>query len=210
LDGLAEPELWDQAIRLRLSTAWADETDTSTVRLCRDQDFLFVHLSSPRNRSSELASNSSQPQRSNPAFKGANTKDSKARELKAKDGTAKRDSMDPMLDHVRLRIDIDRDYATWFEFAWDIQGGVLDQCNDIRIWNPQWYIAFHPTDEAWNVELAIPIKELIEDSTIPWDKLPWALSIQRQRPSLSTEFLVAGDNDQWSRDQWLIVNPTEP
>jgi hypothetical protein len=115
-----------------------------------------------------------------------------------------------MLDHVRLRIDIDRDYATWFEFAWDIQGGVLDQCNDIRIWNPQWYIAFHPTDEAWNAELAIPIKELIEDSSIPWDKLPWAFSIQRQRPSLSTEFLVAGDNDQWSRDQWLLVNPTEP
>ena len=210
LDGLAEPELWDQAIRLRLSTAWADETDTSTVRLCRDQDFLFVHLSSPRNRSSELASNSLPSQRSNPAFKGAHTKDSKAREMKAKDGTAKRDSMDPMLDHVRLRIDIDRDYATWFEFAWDIQGGVLDQCNDIRIWNPQWYIAFHPTDEAWNVELAIPIKELMDDSTIPWDKLPWALSIQRQRPSLSTEFLVAGDNDQWSRDQWLLVNPTAP
>jgi hypothetical protein len=210
LDGLPEPAFWDQAIRLRLSTAWADETDTSTVRLCRNQDFLFVHLSSPRNRSSELAANASHPQRSNPAFKNANSKEPKARDLKARDIAGKRDSMDPRLDHVRLRIDIDRDYATWFEFAWDIQGGVLDQCNDIRIWDPQWYIAFHPTDEAWNVELAIPIEELVQGSNIPWNKLPWAVSIQRQRPSLSTEFLVAGDNDQWSRDQWLLLNPSEP
>jgi hypothetical protein len=185
---------------MRLSTAWTDQTDTSIVRICRDQDFLFLHISSPRNRTSELAASASVGQRSSSFKKG----------LTAMDTKSKRDSMDARLEHVSLKIDIDRDYATWFEFSWDIQGGLLDRCNDIPIWDPQWYIAFAPNDEAWNAELAIPISELVSESSVPWEQLPWALSIQRERPSLSTEFLVAGDNDRWGRDQWLILNPAIP
>ncbi len=200
LDGTPEPEFWDSAMTLRLSTAWADDTAYSTVRICRDKDFLFIHMNSPRNRTSELAASPSQTQRGGPSKKGLNGKDIKG----------KRDSLDPRLDHVRLRIDIDRDYATWFEFGWDIQEGVLDRCNDISVWDPQWYIASHSTDEAWNTELAIPIAQLVPDSKVPWEKIPWAISIQRERPSLSTEFLVAGDNDRWGRDQWLILNPSKP
>lgn len=194
LDGKPESEFWGQAIKMRLSTAWADETNTSSLRLCRDKDFLFVFMSSPRNRASELASSSVESKRG----------------PKARENKGKRDSLDPSLDHVRLRIDIDRDYATWFEFGWDIEGGIVDRCNDIPIWNPQWYVVLNSTDEAWDAELAIPISELLGDSTIPFEKLPWAISIQRERPSLSTEFLVAGDNDRWSRDQWLIINPSQP
>lgn len=194
LDGKAESDFWGQAITLRLSTAWADETNTSSVRFCRDNEFLFIHMSSPRSRSAELAARSLEPKKGQ----------------KSKDNKGKRDSLDPGFDHVRLRIDIDRDYATWYEFAWDIQGGLLDRCNDIPIWDPQWYVVVHATDDVWHAELAIPINELIGDATIPWEKLPWAISIQRERPSLSTEFLVAGDNDRWGPDQWLIVNPAQP
>lgn len=194
LDGIAEPEFWGQAVSLRLSTAWADETNTSVVRFCRDEEFLFIHMSSPRHRTSELAASQS------PTKKG----------LKARENKGKRDSLDPQLDHVRLRIDIDRDYATWFEFAWDSQGGLLDRCNDIALWDPQWYIILQTSEDTWNAELAIPLTELISESNVPWEKLPWALSIQRERPSLSTEFLVAGDNDRWACDQWLIMNPAQP
>jgi photosystem II stability/assembly factor-like uncharacterized protein len=194
LDGIAESEFWSAAINLRLSTAWADETNTSSIRLCRDSEFLFIHMSLPRNRTSELAADTATVKKGN----------------RSKDPKGKRDSLDPLLDHVRLRIDIDRDYATWFEFGWDIQGGLWDRCNDIPVWDPQWYLVLHSTEQNWNAEVAIPIAELIPDSAVPWEKLPWALSVQRERPSLSTEFLVAGDNDRWAHDQWLIINPAQP
>ena len=200
LDGKPEPELWTQAMTMRLSTAWTDQTDTSIVRICRDQEFLFLHISSPRSRTSELAASATLGPKSGGSKKGLTGLETKT----------KRDSMDARLEHVSLKIDIDRDYATWFEFAWDIQGGLLDRCNDVPVWDPQWYIAFAPSDEAWNAELAIPISELLSESSVPWEQLPWALSIQRERPSLSTEFLVAGDNDRWGRDQWLILNPAVP
>ncbi|MFN5395112.1 MAG: hypothetical protein ACK5EO_14525 [Planctomycetota bacterium] len=200
LDGNPEPELWTQAMTMRLSTAWTDQAETSIVRICRDQDFLYLHVSSPRSRTSELTASASPSQRNGSSKKNPIGHNSKT----------KRDSMDPQLEHFSIKIDIDRDYATWFEFAWDTQGGILDRCNDIPIWDPQWYIAFSPTDEAWNAELAIPISELVNDSSVPWEQLPWAMSIQRERPSLSTEFLVAGDNDRWGRDQWLILNPSAP
>ncbi|MBU6387200.1 MAG: hypothetical protein KGS49_14765 [Planctomycetes bacterium] len=194
LDGTAEPDFWNQAVTLRLSTAWADETDTSTVRICRDNEFVFLHFTAPRNRTSELATSSI-----------ASRKESRDKEPKGK-----RDSLDTKLDHVKLRIDIDRDYATWFEFGWDLQGGLVDQCNDILAWNPQWYVVLQTTDSAWNAELAIPIAEIVGDSAIAWDNQPWAISLQRQRPSMSTEFLVAGDSDRWGLDQWLIINPAQP
>jgi hypothetical protein len=151
-------------------------------------------MSLPRNRTSELAADTATVKKGN----------------RSKDPKGKRDSLDPLLDHVRLRIDIDRDYATWFEFGWDIQGGLWDRCNDIPVWDPQWYLVLHSTEQNWNAEVAIPIAELIPDSTVPWEKLTWALSVQRERPSLSTEFLVAGDNDRWAHDQWLIINPAQP
>jgi hypothetical protein len=194
LDGTAEPDFWNQAVTLRLSTAWADETDTSTVRICRDNEFVFLHFTAPRNRTSELATSSI-----------ASRKESRDKEPKGK-----RDSLDTKLDHVKLRIDIDRDYATWFEFGWDLHGGLVDQCNDILAWNPQWYVVLQTTDSAWNAELAIPIAEIVGDSAIAWDNQPWAISLQRQRPSMSTEFLVAGDSDRWGFDQWLIINPAQP
>jgi photosystem II stability/assembly factor-like uncharacterized protein len=194
LDGIAESDFWSQAASLRLSTAWADETETSTLRICRDSEFLFLHVSAPKNRISELAWSGS-----------ANKKEGYDKDLKGR-----RDSIDQQLDHMKLRIDIDRDYATWFEFGWDSYGGLSDRCNDILMWDPQWYIVLQTNDSEWSAELAIPISELVGDSAIMWDELPWAISLQRECPSMSTEFLVAGDSDRWGPDQWLIINPAQP
>ena len=108
----------------------------------------------------------------------------------------------------------DRDYATWFEFGWDVEGGLRDRCNDMIGWNPEWYIAFHPTETSWNTEIAIPIATLVNSSAtapaVPWEKLPWGVSIVRECPTRSTEFLVSGDRDRWSKDQWLIMDLRPP
>lgn len=228
LDGQAESEPWKDALTMPLSTAWADENLPSTIRIFRDHEFLFIHALHPRNRASEIVA------------EGNKTK--KAGRQIPKASSNKRDSLDPLIDHTRLRIDIDRDYATWFEFAWDIQGGVSDRCNDMAYWNPEWFIATHQTSDTWAVEVAIPIASLVSNAgsnaasnpfnttasnttgelqvdapsgsqataQIDWSNQVWAISFTHQRPSLSTEFLVAGDSDCWGHDQWLLMDARNP
>jgi hypothetical protein len=210
------------------STAWADENLPSTIRIFRDHEFLFIHALHTRNRASEIVA------------EGNKTK--KVGRQAPKASANKRDSLDPQIDHTRLRIDIDRDYATWFEFAWDIQGGISDRCNDMAYWNPEWFIATHQTSDTWAVEIAIPIASLVSNSVsspssntasnnatnttadlqpgsqagsqanmpIDWSDQVWAISLTHQRPSLSTEFLVAGDSDCWGHDQWLLMDARNP
>lgn len=196
LDGIAEPEIWNNALAMPLSTAWAEDNQPSTLRIFRDHEFLFIHAEHPRFRSSEIVGDANKSKRPN---RGNQTTIQN-----------KRDSLDPNLDHARLRFDLDRDYATWFEFGWDIQGGISDQCNDMKFWNPQWFVATHHNNDTWNVELAIPIASLTQNAPIDWSSQAWAISLTRQRPSMSTEFLVAGDSDCWGLDQWLLVDPKAP
>jgi len=216
LDGKADEAVWRLAPPRRLTTAWESNAASTEVRWMRDSEFLFVHCICPRNASNELSVSQT----------GANKSAKKART---------RDGLNEALDHVRLRIDLDRDYATWFELGWDREGGTLDQCNDMRWWNPNWFIALDVQDDTWSAEIAIPLDQIMErpnqlDSTvtpknspevqtagntvspkpshaIDWSEHAWAISMTRERPSESTEFLIAGDSDAWCADQWLLVYP---
>lgn len=216
LDGKADEMVWQRALPRRLTTAWESNAASTEIRWMRDSEFLFLHCICPRNTSNELSVS--------PTGTGKTAKK-----------TRTRDGLNEALDHVRLRIDLDRDYATWFELGWDREGGTLDQCNDMRWWNPDWFIALDVQKNAWSAEIAIPLDQILERSSpsesnrtassrhevqtagngvppktptpIDWSKHPWAISITRERPSESTEFLVAGDSDAWSPDQWLLVYP---
>lgn len=64
------------------------------------------------------------------------------------------------IDHVRIRIDCDRDYATYWEFSIDCQGNGREQLNDNLTWNPVWYIAKQSDESAWRVEAAIHLDQL--------------------------------------------------
>jgi hypothetical protein len=185
------------------------------VRIARDREFLFLHCRCERRSSTD----------------GTSSKNSR----KPESGARQRDSLNDAVDHVRLRIDLDRDYATWFEFAWDCEGETLEQCNDLPWWNPEWFVAFHSDAAAWSAEIAIPLASLIpaadagpSDSDPPspdgtrvavsggvepsralggidWLGQAWGLSIVREHPSEYLECLVPNQSDIWTADQWRLI-----
>jgi hypothetical protein len=87
-------------------------------------------------------------------------------------------------DHVWLRVDVDRDYATCFELGVDSRGWTADRCWDDAAWNPAWYVAAGETAEGgaarWTVEWAAPFNELGGRSPQSGDA--WAVKWDRGLP----------------------------
>ena len=83
-------------------------------------------------------------------------------------------------DHVQLTLDLDRDYATWFQFAVDHRGQTADACWHDSSWNPQWYVAAGSDPSYWTVEAAISWAELT--SIPPRTGDAWLLTITRLLP----------------------------
>jgi hypothetical protein len=63
-------------------------------------------------------------------------------------------------DRVDILIDIDRDFATYYQFSFDYRGFTADSLWGDPTWNPTWFVAADLTDEAWTVEAAIPLNQL--------------------------------------------------
>lgn len=229
LDGKADEVDWNQALTLSMITPWTSDSPGTIVRICRDHEFLYVHSFCPQSQMVDVSVDPDAKRKS--PFKSS----AKSRQ---------RDGLNEWSDHIKLKIDLDRDYATWLELGWDIGGETLDQCNDMRWWSPTWYVAHHVEPHAWSTEIAIPMASLcpspqetspretgavseFDDSMavrtasshetnkpfrVDWSKQVWAISITRERPSVSTESLIAGESDRWSNDQWMLLapHPTHP
>jgi len=84
-------------------------------------------------------------------------------------------------DHVRLWLDLDRDYATCFELAVDHRGWTADRCWYDTSWNPQWFVASGGDDSTWIVEAAIPWEQLTD--LPPQSGHAWAVAFERETPS---------------------------
>jgi len=89
-------------------------------------------------------------------------------------------------DRVRLSIDVDRDYATWFELVVDSRGWTADRCWGDPAWNPEWFVAAaeSPAGDAWIIEAAIPLVELSQDP--PTAGAAWACAAERIPPTSNT------------------------
>jgi hypothetical protein len=85
-------------------------------------------------------------------------------------------------DHVRLVLDVDRDYATWWELAIDHRGFPSASCAGDPTWNPQWFIAAGGDADWWTIEAAIPLAELGPKK--PQVRDVWAVQVDRIVPSL--------------------------
>jgi photosystem II stability/assembly factor-like uncharacterized protein len=95
-------------------------------------------------------------------------------------------------DRLRLLIDLDRDYTTWYELGVDSRGHTSDRCWDDRTWNPQWYVASlaaadpadgeHPADVHWQVEMAIAWSQLTPQE--PQSRHVWAVALDRIVPGV--------------------------
>lgn len=101
-------------------------------------------------------------------------------------------------DCVRLRIDLDRDYSSWFELVVDSQGRTADRCGNDAAWNPEWYVApgevrtgedrfsgpAGPGDH-WTIEAAIPFASLTDHP--PSTGAAWACAIDRITPNAAPQ-----------------------
>ena len=87
-------------------------------------------------------------------------------------------------DHVALQIDVDRDYASYYELFVDSRGWTADRSWGDSAWNPEWFVAASEQNAAsdrWIVELAIPWTELA--AAPPKSGQAWAGSIARHLPA---------------------------
>ena len=157
LDGVLDDACWQENAPLSLASE-DDDDPAGVIRLAYDDEYLYFAVSCPQ-------------------LSGA----SYVRDLRprAHDGAA------PRHDLVRLRLDADRDYATWFALAVDSRGWTADACWDDAAWNPAWYVAaaapVDRPDAAWVVEAAIPWAELADVAPRAGDA--WAVAIDRQTPA---------------------------
>ncbi|MBA4104256.1 MAG: hypothetical protein C0485_00735 [Pirellula sp.] len=91
-------------------------------------------------------------------------------------------------DHVALRLDVDRDYASYYELLIDSRGQTADRCWGDAAWNPEWFVAageLNANGGMWIVELAIPWSELAP--TAPKSGHAWALSLARTLPPTTNQ-----------------------
>lgn len=111
-------------------------------------------------------------------------------------GPRPRDGVLDAADHVRVRLDLDRDYASYYELAVDARGWTAERCWGDSAWNPQWYVAAAESNDSadhWIVEAAIPWSELAAKA--PKRGQAWACSLHRTTPG-------AGRNET-TQQSWL-------
>lgn len=225
LDGREDEDCWSHATSLELSSPWTEPGNTTRVLIARDTEFLYIHSRAGLRSTVPYSESKHYSESKNPSAPQRN-------------GMRRRDALDSSKDHVRFRLDLDRDYCSWFELGWDIDGETLDQCNDMTWWNPEWFIAIDRTRESWSAEIAIPLATLLPDPSGPypprartspgsvttaeaaenrgrdveainWTDQTWGIAFVRESPSSPMQSVPVCDADRWSCDRWLLVLPQE-
>jgi hypothetical protein len=150
LDGDLEDAVWRDAQPIELRSA---EGSPATIFLARDDGYLYF---AARCRKS--------PHAAYPPADGARSYDAPLENA----------------DRLELRLDLDRDYATWHRLAVDHRGWTADaSCGDAS-WNPQWFVARGADRESWTIEAAIPFRELCGEA--PRRRDVWAVGVRRIAP----------------------------
>lgn len=83
-------------------------------------------------------------------------------------------------DRVKLLIDVDRDYSTWYELEFDERGWTSERCVGDSGWNPEWFVAADSDPQRWRIEAAIPLATMISE---PLNRdHAWAVRVIRTIP----------------------------
>lgn len=147
LDGLLSDPCWEAANEVHLSArpasseALEQDGDRSMVMFAYDDQYLYVALSAPRAAGAP---------RDLPQTRGR-----------------KHDADLTRHDRFSIRLDIDRDYFTWYEFQVDQRGWTSESCWEDRRWNPNWYVAAEADETDWRIEAAIPWNDLTPNPPRP-------------------------------------------
>ncbi|MEX0704387.1 MAG: YCF48-related protein [Planctomycetales bacterium] len=162
LDGLLSDECWQTAVAIPLrrvgEPARANE-EGGLVMLAYDRQFLYIAASLPRHP--DLPAD--------PPEHAGRTHDA---------DLSRHDSL-------RIHLDIDRDYATYYSFGVDQRGFASDACWEDRSWDPQWYVAADAGADRWRMEAAIPLEELVP--VPPGRGDVWGLGLVRVMPAVGVE-----------------------
>jgi photosystem II stability/assembly factor-like uncharacterized protein len=140
------------------------EGETSTVVFANDEDYLYVAVKCAKDAKLSYAT------------------DDRARTYDA-DLSGQ--------DRVRLLLDVDRDYTTYFDLAVDHRGRTNDACWQDKSWNPKWFVASGGDAEHWTCEAAVPWSELTANT--PKIGEGWALAAERL--GITKESKVVRPND---------------
>ena len=188
LDGVFEPTVWDAAARFPLTSpfselppnreldaaetalrAWKAENRAAstelgtTVSLLCDDRFLYVGVVCPKSASFRY-----------PTIDPENPEPPRPR-----DGDLSTS------DRVEFRIDLDGDYATAFEFAFDCRGWASDELFGDKTWNPGVFVAQNETNADWTLEIAIPFEAL--SARPPKSGDVWRFEARRIVPGVGVE-----------------------
>lgn len=83
-------------------------------------------------------------------------------------------------DRFVLLLDLDRDFATYYQLEIDDRGWAAESCWGDRTWNPKWYVGSDSEPKQWTAEAAIAWEELTDRP--PESRDVWAVSLQRVVP----------------------------
>jgi len=156
LDGRLDDPCWLAAAKVELHSSQRDDAEWGAIAmLAYDDEFLYIGISCTRAE----------------GFKYATSDEPRPRDADLADQ-----------DRVELLIDVDRDFATYYQLVVDCRGWTAESCWRDKSWNPNWFVASAEIDGAWTAEAAIALSELTDQQTLA--KKTWALGIQRIIPGV--------------------------
>ncbi len=162
LDGMLSDECWQRAEEALLTVrtpATMPGTASPMVFAARDEEYLYLAATAPRLDGLP----DDRPQTKN------RTRDADLRKY----------------DRLTIRLDTDRDYATWYEFQVDQRGWTAEACWEDPGWNPAWFVAADGDATEWRVEMAIPWSVLITKP--PAAGTAWGVSWERTAPAIGRQ-----------------------
>ena len=134
LDGELNDDMWKDAKPIPLRSPYGDDTEwSSTLILAHDADYLYL-AARCQNTSADRYPTLNQPRQ-------------RTHDLES-------------WDRVRVCVDIDRDYSSFFVLAVDCRGWVVDRLQDGGNWDPKWFVADWRNETEWGFEAAIPWDEI--------------------------------------------------
>ncbi|MCE9544573.1 MAG: hypothetical protein K8T25_03510 [Planctomycetia bacterium] len=162
LDGRLDDPCWQpthtgSAVRtIALKSALGDDASwTATAQLCHDDEFLYFAVT---------------------------CRHALGVDYTAATGPRSRDADLARHDHVRLMLDTDRDWTTYYRLAVDHRGFTREDVWGDTRWNPTWYVAAATADGTWTCEAAIPWSELAAQP--PRRGQAWGMGIERLVPGV--------------------------
>lgn len=154
LDGQLNDPCWQNA---KLQTLGDEHDRRTTIAMMRDDDFLYIAASCPRRSEVDYLP----PRRPRP-----------------------RDADLSGLDRIRLTLDVNRDYTSWWVMEFDQRGWTRESLMGDLTWNPKYYLASFLDEENWTIEAAIPLDELAPDQNQAGH---WVIGMERIVPGSHVE-----------------------